>query len=324
MPPSQTDRRGFLKQAAGGALLPCVLTGLADAAESPEARASERSDADRKPAAWSAYAYESRVWVRVNDQVFACYRAHPTQKYPYFYPLLGPRTNMPMTEEAGVPWPHHRSVLFGCDHVNGANFWQAGTDRGQVVSQGLEIADAGPEKVVIRDRCRWQVPEQPPMMQDERVFTFATAGDDTRTLDVDIIWKALQDVVVSKTNHSLFAVRAARDLTPDGGGQLINSSGLTGAARTFGQPAKWCAFQARRMGVTEAIVLMDHPGNPWSPCKWFTRDYGFMSPTPFQWLDESGWHLGAGKSVHLRYRIVVQSRPVENGQLAKLYEEFAR
>jgi hypothetical protein len=40
--------------------------------------------------------------------------------------------------------------------------------------------------------------------------------------------------------------------------------------------------------MVEGIALLDHPGNPWSPCKWFTRDYGFISPSPFNWLDQAG------------------------------------
>ena len=35
-----------------------------------------------------------------------------------------------------------------------------------------------------------------------------------------------------------------------------------------------------RGGVTEGIAIFQHPGNRWYPSKWFTRDYGFFSPTP--------------------------------------------
>jgi hypothetical protein len=68
---------------------------------------------------------------------------------------------------------------------------------------------------------------------------------------------------------------------------------------------------------------MDHPANPWSPCRWFTRDYGFISPTPFNWLDERGWQLETGESIRLRYRIVVSSERVISSAMDKLYGGYA-
>ena len=41
---------------------------------------------------------------------------------------------------------------------------------------------------------------------------------------------------------------------------------------------------------------MDHPQSPWAPCPWFTQDYGFISPMPFNWI-EKPWQLAAGQSV---------------------------
>jgi hypothetical protein len=41
----------------------------------------------------------------------------------------------------------------------------------------------------------------------------------------------------------LFAVRAAHDITPWGGGRLVSSEGEEGEAQTFGNPARWCAAE---------------------------------------------------------------------------------
>ena len=275
------------------------------------------------PAVLSAYAFQSRVWVRINDTLFACYRAGPTQKYPYIYPIVGPASGLPMTDESGVPWPHHRSCFLACDHVNGGNYWQGQVERGQIVSRGPKIESDGPGRVVIADQCDWLRPGQTAIVQDNRRFVLTVAKEGQRIIDVDIELTAKVDVRVTKTNHSLFAIRAARALAPIGGGKLVNANGQDGEKATFGKVARWCGYQGTRLGVTEVIVLMDHPGNPWSPCPWFTRDYGFISPTPFNWLEDEGWGLAGGGSIRLRYRVVAAQGTIHSSGIEALYDAFA-
>jgi len=73
----------------------------------------------------------------------------------------------------------------------------------------------------------------------------------------------------------------------------------------------------------EGIALMDHPDSPWAPCPWFTRDYGNISPMPFNWIEEP-WRLPAGRSVRVRHRVVMfAGTPAEAG-LDRLYDEWIR
>jgi hypothetical protein len=302
------DRRSFLITAAA-----LTLPGQGQAGPETQKASPELS----------AYSYGGRVWVRIAQDVFTCYRATASQKYPYFYPLIGPATGLPMTEEAGDPYPHHRSCFLACDHVNEANFWQDTVERGQIVSTGVEV-ESQADRVVIKNRCQWRQPGNPAILEDRRRFTITAPSASIRIIDADITLKALSDIRISKTNHSLFAIRAARRLTPTGGGRLMNSEGQTGQKATSGQVARWCGFQGTRGGRTESIVLIDHPANPWSPCRWSTRDYGFISPTPMQWLDESGWRLVEGRSVRLRYRIAALATALEDTAIEALYKSFTK
>ncbi len=261
--------------------------------------------------------------MRCDGRPLTCYRAHPTQKYPYLYPWAGPETGRSLTEESGDPYPHHRSILFACDRVNDGNFWQQGTGRGQIVSRGPTLDAPQPDRIVIADACDWQVPGAEPLLTDQRRFTITAPEPHLRILDADITLTARVDVRVRKTNHSLFAVRAAADLTPNGGGALLNSDGHRNESGTFGRTATWCTFYAARGDVIEGVALMDHPDNPWSPCQWFTRDYGFMSPTPMNWLDAQGWSLPGGESVRLRYRVVGYSGDPLAINLPGLYDSWA-
>jgi hypothetical protein len=271
------------------------------------------------------YQIGPHIWVRWRNEPLLSYRAHPTQKMPYVFPLAGPASGLSLTAESALPWPHHRSLFFGCDQVNGGNYWQDELERGQVVSRGPSIAAATASSVDIVDACDWRRPGQPVQMTDERRLTVSVPGDHHRVIDIDITWRAEVDVTIAKNNHALCAIRAAADVTPLGGGRLVSSEGLEGEAGTFGKPARWCAFVGRRTRAKgepmEGIALMDHPANPWAPCPWFTRDYGFMSPTPFNWI-AAPWRLPAGQAVRLRHRVVLFAGDVQEAELDRLYKDW--
>jgi hypothetical protein len=302
-----TTRRGFLKQvgvAAGALAAGRGAVGGAAAAET-------------RPAAQeiTTYAYGSNVWIRVDNRAFACYRAGAAQKLPYMFPLLGPVTGLPMTAEADEPYPHHRSCWLGCDHMNGANFWQDTVERGQIRSRGVRVVEASGERAVLEDHCDWRGAGGEVVLEDQRRVTVRAPGPAERWLEFEFTLTARTDVTVGKTNHALFAVRAAKDLTPKEGGTLASSEGGHREAGTFGRRAAWCGFAATRCGHTESIALVQHPANPWFPCTWFTRDYGFLSPQPFYWLEDTPWRLPAGEQCRLRYAVVVAGGALDSGRI---------
>lgn len=274
----------------------------------------------------TAYQDGPQVWVRWANRLLTSYRAHPSQKYPYFYPLAGPKSGRSLSTETSLPYPHHRSMLFACDRVNGANFWQGPIAEGQIVSVGLKLGQCTAESAEILDCCEWRRPGQKPLMTDQRKFTLQVVGPELRLIDADIQWTASVDVEIQRTNHSLFSLRAAPDIIPWSGGTLVNSEGQSGEKETFGKPAAWCAYYGRRAGLPEELVegiaLLDHPKNPWAPTPWFTRDYGFISPSPFYFIGEP-WRLASGRSVRLRYRVVLFAGSPQQARVGKIYEGWA-
>jgi hypothetical protein len=206
-------------------------------------------------------------------------------------------------------------MFFACDRVNEGNYWQEEYDKGQIISLGPRLGKITRETVEIIDTCEWRKPSMPPVMKDRRRISVSIANPDCHSVDWDIEWTAISDVTIQKTNHSLFALRAAEDIAATGGGTLENAEGLKGEKGTFGQKSAWCAFYGKRAtsDAVEGIALMDHPSNPWSPCAWFTRDYGFISPTPFNFIS-APFKLKAGESVRMRYRAALfKGNPVDAG-----------
>lgn len=311
-------RRRFLKQTLALAALPAFPLRAAPAA--PAAAMTEN------PTGLSTYQLGPQIWIRFDNRLVTCYRAHRSQKYPYCYPLSGPLTGLSVTSETGLPWPHHRSLFFGCDKVNGGNYWQEDYERGQILSTGPKLGALTPKSVEILDACDWQKPGGPVVMRDQRVIKVTVESPRLRFVDWQIEWQAVEDVTVAKTNHSLFAARSAEDLCPTGGGQLVNAEGDTGEKGTFGKKSAWCDFSGRRQGaaggMVEGLAIMDHPANPWAPTPWFTRDYGFMSPTPMNFVAAS-WTLAAGKSVTLRYRVVIHAGDAREAGLGDIYKAWS-
>ncbi len=271
----------------------------------------------------SAQKSDDAIAVTVGGKPFTTYRFANGQKYPYFFPVCGPRSDRSLTTESSEPWPHHHSLFFGCDKVNKWNFWQDANERGQIVSRGPVLLESGPARVRIEDTCDWRPPApHSPVFTERREITISAPSDSLRFIDFKITLLANEDVKIEKTNHSLFAVRMARHLGADRTGTMVNAEGLKGEKATFGKKSAWMDYYGDNGAGIEGIAIFDHPSNPWFPCEWFTRDYGFISPTPMNWLDEKGFQMKRGETLTLRYRVVVHAGDPAQARLAQLFKQW--
>lgn len=264
-----------------------------------------------------------RIRVTVGGKLFTEYRYPEDQKYPYFFPVAGPRSGASVTTESSLPWPHHRSLFFGSDKVNGGNFWQDSLSRGRIASQQARIERQGGDAVEISQTNLWTRPGAPAPFRDTRRIRISAPARDVRLIDFDVALTALEDVRIEKTNHSLFAARMAPALSADSGGVMVNAAGERGETATFGKNSPWMDVSGQHWGVTEGLAILNHPKNRWSPPPWFTRNYGFFSPTPFNWFPEGELRLRRGETLRLRYRVVVHGGTADEARIAAWYEQFA-
>ena len=266
----------------------------------------------------------SRIDVTVGNLFFTSYRFEDDEKYPFFFPVNSPVSGASVTSMRNGIYPHHSSLFFGCDRVNGGNYWQEGLERGRIVSIGARILETGGDKVVIEDECIWKRPDADAPVKDKRLITITSPAENIFQLDFDIEMEMLMDVNIPVTNHSLFSVRMAEDLSVKQGGVMVNSEGQSGEKATFGQRAAWMDFYGERKATGfEGIAIMQHPSNKWFPSPWFTRDYGFMSPTPMYWPEDGeSTNLKKGEKVKLRYRVIVHGGSVDEAGISKLYERY--
>jgi len=222
-------------------------------------------------------------------------------------------------------YPHHSSLFFGCDRVNDGNYWQEGLERGRIVSLRTDILESGGEKAVIENECIWSRPGADSPVRDKRTITVTVPSKDKFYLDFDITMEMLMDVTILKTNHSLFSGRIDPDLAVTNGGTMINAEGESGEKGTFGKRSAWMDYNGERMGGKEGMAIMQHPSNEWFPSPWFTRDYGFYSPTPMYWPEnDKTTDLKKGDKITLRYRVVVHSGDEKEADIAGEFEKYSK
>jgi hypothetical protein len=263
-----------------------------------------------------------KIEFRVNGNLFTSYILSEYEKYPFFFPVNGP-SNASVTSMRNANYPHHSSLFFGCDKVNGGNYWQEGIEQGQIISLRADIIETGGGKAVIENECIWTRPGADAPVKDKRIITVSVPSADVFQIDFDIIMEMLMDVTIEKTNHSLFSGRVDPDLAVTNGGTMINAEGETGEKGTFGKRSPWIDYHGKRMGKTEGMAIMQHPSNEWYPAPWFTRDYGFFSPTPMYWPEnDKNIVLKKGEKINLRYRVLVHSGDHKQAEVAKAFEKY--
>ena len=265
----------------------------------------------------------SKINVTIDGKYFTSYIFSEDEKYPFFYPVNGPISGGSVTSMRNAIWPHHSSLFFGCDQVNGGNWWQEGLERGRIISVNAEIIKQGGDTLIITDECIWSRPGAISPIKDTRKFIITAPSDSIKHIDAIIIMEMLTDVHIKKTNHSLFSARMAVDLSVQEGGTMINAEGALGEKDTFGKNSPWIDCYGKRGTAVEGLAIMQHPSNPWYPSPWFTRDYGFMSPTPMYW-PENGTEtvMKKGTVLTLRYRVIVHAGDHKEAKIAEAFEKY--
>jgi len=277
-----------------------------------------------QPAKVTANKVGDKIEFRAKGNLITCYIVSDFEKYPFFFPVNGP-SKANVTSMRNSLFPHHSSLFFGLDKVNGGNFWQAGLEQGQIVSLGVDILESGAEKATIENECIWKRPGADAPVKDKRIISVSVPSEDKYVIDFEIVMEMLMDVTIEKTNHSLFSGRMDMDLAVINGGKMVNAEGDSGEKETFGKRSPWMDYHGKRMGGTEGLAILQHPSNDWYPAPWFTRDYGFFSPTPMYW-PENGENtvLKKGEKIHLRYRVIIHSGDHKEADIAGEFEKFKK
>jgi len=271
-----------------------------------------------------ALAATDRIRIEVGGRLFTEYLYAEGQKFPYFFPVIGPRSGVGITTVGQTNFPHHSSLWLGCDKVNGGNYWAGDIKTGRIAPMETRLTKGSGEEITFEQDCEWSRPGAPSPFRDHRIVVVRAPSPDRREIDFDVALTAMESVKIEKTNHSLFCARMAPDFSVKGGGRLCNAEGLESEKGTFGQPSAWMDARGTRARITEGLAILVHPSVPRFPPPWFTRDYGFFSPTPMFWPEKASTEFKKGDTVRLRYRIIVHADEPSPAVLQTAFDQWAK
>lgn len=267
---------------------------------------------------------------------------------PILYPIIGPHgiamtRNYPMQEDVdneAHDHPHHKSLWYTHDDVNGVQFWMEYPGKsskkkpGKIVQTSLQIE--GP--AIITENA-WTSPEGKTVCLDTRTIAFG-ATDVGRYIDYSITLRATEgDVVFGDTKEGSMGIRTHPLLRLDtdekrgnhtAKGQSINSEGVEGR-EMWGKRAKWVDYWAPIEGNTVGIAIFDHPSNPRHPTWWHARNYGLIAANPFGIHDfekkpdgTGDMKIKDGTSVTFRYRFLFHKGDHQEAKISEEYGTFAK
>ena len=295
---------------------------------------------------------DDRIRVEIDGHLFTEWR-HREWLGPYFYPVIGPNgvgitRNYPMKD--GVPHeaqdhPHHRSLRFAHNDVNGLNFWywRPGRERelsnAEIKLEKVEKIRSGKtgefilwnrwldgDKLVLRLRmhARFIPLERRQVLMDYDVKLFA--GDEP------VIFGDSKDGGMYVRVAGTMKVQAHRAAgSGKFKGTILNSRGHRNA-EAWGKRAEWVDYYgADASGSTVGIAMFDHPDNLRFPTHWHARTYGLLAANRFgsQKFDPDAaisgeYTIPAGKSLELRHRFYFHHGDAEAANVAEHYRFYSQ
>ncbi len=289
---------------------------------------------------------DGKAVVKIDGEHFTDYVFKGHAK-PIFYPIIGPHgiemtRHYPMKKDVdneASDHPHHKSLWFTHDDVNGVQFWMeypgenSNLRPGKIVQHEIAI-----EGNTIRTRNEWRDPDGSVVCTDSRELSFGTTSAG-RYIDIAITIHASHGEVkfgdtkegtMGIRTHPLLRLRAdERRGNYTAKGQAINSEGVAGKA-IWGKRAKWVDYWGPINGQTVGIAIFDHPHNPRHPTWWHARDYGLIAANPFGVHDFEDKAPGIGDMViaaderaTFRYRFLFHRGDVNAADVAGEYKLFA-
>jgi hypothetical protein len=282
----------------------------------------------------------NKLRVEINGQLFTEYWFQDVPR-PYCYPLVGPggaamTRNWPMktTPHEEHDHPHHRSLWFAHELVNGHDFWTERAVCGKIVHASFDEIKSGKDFGTIKSRNKWVAADGTVTCTDVETLRIYNPGyKNERVLDFEItVFASNGEVTFGDGKDGAFAVRLAETMKlkgPIGSGHIVNANGVRDG-EAWGKRADWCDYYGPVDGKIVGIAMFDHSQNPRHPTWWHVRDYGLFAANPFGQHDfeklqnktAGNMVVPSGKSVTFRYRVYLHEGDEKQAEVAKRYQAY--
>jgi hypothetical protein len=312
-----------------------------------------------------------RVDITIDGHPFTSYIWPARLKKPVLYPIIDAdgvtlTRGWPLEPRPGerTDHPHHDGLWFNYSNVNGFDFWnnsdaippQRAPKMGTIVFDRIVLAKSGTARGELVTDSTWIDGNHHPILAETTRYIFARDGE-TRSIDLIVKLKALDDVVFNDDKDGLLGLRVARWLESpeEKGGTFTDANGVaTNVAAAADQPGvapptgeyltsegvkgeaawstrgRWCSLTGHDdLGHTATIAIFDHPGNVGYPTYWHARGYGLFAANPLgrHMFDPKqpplNYTLKKGETTTFRYRLVFYTHAVTPDELNHEADAFA-
>jgi Methane oxygenase PmoA len=265
---------------------------------------------------------------------------------PAMWPVIGPSGKVmtrafpfkPATKDGTHDHPHHQSLWFTADKVNGIDYWAAnlndtkGDGGPHIAHREFVSVESKGSKARVVTRNDWMNGDKR-VCEDERTIVFGAGTANVRWIDFTITIKASDgDVTFGDTKEGTFALRVADSMRVDAkkGGEIFSSEGRKNAD-AWGLPARWVDYTGPVEGETVGIAIMSHPKSFRPLPRWHVRTYGLFAANPIGQKDfpqpeaakQGPVTIKNGESITLRYGVLLHLGKTDVAQLEHVFQEFA-
>ena len=254
---------------------------------------------------------------------------------PYFHPLgLTDGTVLTCLRPADHRW--HRALWFSWKFINGLNYWEedpkTGLSQGRTEVVDVKVRPHRDRSGDIEMMLSYHPQGKPAVLTEKRLLA-VSAPDENGRYHID--WHSTftageKDVLLDRTpipgekggkgfgGYAGLSVRMAKATR---GWQFVDSEGRKDK-EAHGKKARWVNFSGETStGQSAGIAIFDHPENLRHPSPWYvTKDMPYFSPAV---LFNKPYTLPAGKSLTLRYRILIHAGRAGKDLLEKEWEAFS-
>ena len=261
------------------------------------------------------------VWEHVHDKKVG-------KPYVRFGLLDGTELTRPWPVPKDYPkndHPWHIALWWSWKKINGVNYWELNHPGTEPVEAKVVTQPDGSARIELT--IAYHRPRESPVVMEKRRVA-VTAPDAAGTYFID--WEATftpggkDDVRFDQNSYGGFALRMAAECCGDAARKVPawTFSNSQGQANCNNQAARWVAYQGTAPnGQAACVAIFDHPDNPRHPALWQTRpQYPYLNPSL---TCKEDYVLPSGKSLHLRYRVLVHAGAADENALEQRWRTFA-
>lgn len=217
----------------------------------------------------------------------------------------------------------HPGIWFAFGSINGEDFWR---NKASVEHERFTEPPAVKNGVVSFVATSRLVTAAGQSLGSQIIRVSIARKIDAYLFDCETTLKSdTRDLAFGDQEEMGFGVRLATPLIEKNGGAIVNSGGLAGARRAWGQLADWCSYSRVLDGRAVGVAIFASPKNP-QRSWWHTRDYGLMVANPFGKRvlpagSDGNLIVPRGVSHTLRFGVLVFNAPARQ-EMAAAYRAF--